>query len=120
MNESFVTIPLGYVCISLEEYNDLKDRLDSAKRDFFEELGRATKYARQLEVQLGDADKEKERLKKELETVTNENVDLRFELLGKVESIDRLNNEIAILNEELCRSDEFVEFTSHAKPESKE
>ena len=117
MSEPMVTIPVGYLCISFEEYNDLHNRLTSAKLDFHDELARANRYAHELELQLGHRDEDVRRLEQDMKTIKEADDNLRMELLHKMETIETLRAEIRLLNEELCKTDEFMEISPHAKTE---
>ena len=115
MAEQLVTIPVGYVCIPIEEYSSLNDRLTSAKLDFHDELARATRYAHELELQLEHRDEDVRRLETQMKTIKEADDDLRDQLIQKINAIDTLKAEIKLLNEELCRTDEFMEIQPHAE-----
>lgn len=99
---NYFTIPAGYIVLSREDYDDLIEQRITSRLDRIDERT-------ELEMQLATMTRERDEAKsREKETA--------YKLFQANENIIKLRAEIHLLNDELCRTDEFHEVT-HAVPE---
>ena len=120
MNDVMATIPLGYVCIPLEAYDDLQARLNSLKCDFHAELADSQQEIARLKAIIESRDDEISLLRVEMAKVEGRDKENAWQLLQAKDTIDDLKKELSHLYEELCRTDEIEEVQPHAQAERKE
>ena len=120
MNDVMATIPLGYVCIPLEVYDDLQARLNSLKSDFYAELSDSQSEIGRLKAIINSRENEIEILKKDMALVQGRDKENAWQLLQARETIEDLKRELHTLYDELCNTDEIEEVQPHVQAERKE
>ena len=105
--ERMIHIPIGFICIPIETYDDLNSRLVSLKADFHDELSRTNKLVQAKEIELAkltnenlELSGEMEELKITLEEKEKVIADIKFSEDLAWRTVSRLQSELEDIRQE--------------------
>jgi len=101
----FVTIPADYICIPRAEYDELHARLNGLKEDFHDQLRDQAQLIQRLNHLIEEKNDQIADRQDDLDDVKKELKETAYKLFWANEKILSLQQENAMLNDELCGND---------------
>lgn len=115
----YFAVPAGYIVLSREDYDNLIEQRMANRLDRISEEESNLAELNRLNAIIESRDREIAMLKKDYIDLSDREAKIAYRLHEANEAILKLKAEIHLLNDELCRTDEFHEFheVTHAVPE---
>ena len=105
-----VRIPADHVCIPRSVYDDLQARLNSLKNDFHDELQEQAEVIRRLNRAIDEKVEQIAEMQDDLDDARKRLADCSVKLYRAEEANISLRQEVAMLNDELARTDNIEEW----------